>query len=132
MISYIKYYKNGGIFMANSKMIIVEGAQGTGKTTVTDYIRHSIKYTNLYRLSGTSDSTKEGKKKAQAMYDALMDYIEKMQKEKQVNVDYEIEQKRNSNKRLMAYAKASAELKQKQRLDKMSKRKDWVQEEINL
>ena len=99
--------------MANSKMIIVEGAQGTGKTTVTDYIRHSIKYTNLYRLSGTSDSTKEGKKKAQAMYDALMDYIEKMQKEKQVNVDYEIEQKRNSNKRLMAYAKASAELKQK-------------------
>ena len=34
-------------------------------------------------------------------------------KEKQVNVDYEIEQKRNSNKRLMAYAKASAELKQK-------------------
>ena len=67
--------------MANSKMIIVEGAQGTGKTTVTDYIRHSIKYTNLYRLSGTSDSTKEGKKKAQAMYDALMDYIEKMQNE---------------------------------------------------
>ena len=56
----------------------------------------------------------------------------KEQKEKQANVDYEIVQKRNSNKRLMAYAKASAELKQKQRLDKMSKRKDWVQEEINL
>ena len=35
----------------------------------------------------------------------------KEQKEKQVNVDYEIEQKRNSNKRLMAYAKASEELK---------------------
>ena len=32
---------------------------------------------------------------------------------KQANVDYEIEQKRNSNKRLMAYAKASAELKKK-------------------
>ena len=56
----------------------------------------------------------------------------KEQKEIQANVDYEIVQKRNSNKRLMAYAKASAELKQKQRLDKMSKRKDWVQEEINL
>ena len=56
----------------------------------------------------------------------------KEQKEKQVSGDYEIEQKRNSNKRLMAYAKASAELKKKQRLDKMSKRKDWVQEEINL
>ena len=37
----------------------------------------------------------------------------KVQKEKQVNVDYEIEQKGNSNKRLMAYAKASAELKKK-------------------
>ena len=37
----------------------------------------------------------------------------KEQKEKQVNVDYEIEQKINTNKRLMAYAKASAELKQK-------------------
>ena len=35
----------------------------------------------------------------------------KEEKEKQINVDYEIEQKRNSNKRLMAYAKASAELK---------------------
>ena len=56
----------------------------------------------------------------------------KEQKEKQENVEQDIEQKRNSNKRLMAYAKASAELKQKQRLDKMSKRKDWVQEEINL
>ena len=37
----------------------------------------------------------------------------KEQKEKQVNVDYEIEQKRNSITRHMAYAKASAELKQK-------------------
>ena len=56
----------------------------------------------------------------------------KEQKEIQANVDYEIVQKRNSNKRLMAYAKASEEMKKKQRLDKMSKRKDWVQEEINL
>ena len=56
----------------------------------------------------------------------------KEQKEIQANVDYEIVQKRNSNKRLMAYAKASEELKKKYRLDQMSKRKDWVQEEINL
>ena len=28
--------------MANSKIIIVEGAQGVGKTTITDYIRHAI------------------------------------------------------------------------------------------
>ena len=37
----------------------------------------------------------------------------KEQKEIQANVDYEIVQKRNSNKRLMAYEKASAELKKK-------------------
>ena len=45
--------------MANSKIVIVEGPQGVGKTTITDFLRHSMKYTNLYRLSGTSDSSKE-------------------------------------------------------------------------
>lgn len=37
----------------------------------------------------------------------------KEQKEERENVDYEIEKKRNSNKRLMAYATRSAELKKK-------------------
>ena len=36
-------------------LIIMEGAQGVGKTTLTDYIRNSLPYTNLYRLSGHSD-----------------------------------------------------------------------------
>ena len=53
--------------MANSKLIVVEGAQGAGKTTVTDFLRHSLSYTNLYRLSGTSDSSIEGKKKSEEM-----------------------------------------------------------------
>ena len=65
--------------MANSKIIIVEGAQGAGKTTITDYIRHAVPYTNLYRLSGTADSSKEGKIKAKKMYEDLFDYIEKLQ-----------------------------------------------------
>lgn len=65
--------------MANSKLIVVEGAQGAGKTTVTDYLRHSIKYTNLYRLSGTSDSTKSGLKKAEEMYVDLLEYIKKLE-----------------------------------------------------
>ena len=64
--------------MANSKIIIVEGAQGAGKTTVTDYIRYALKYTNLYRLCGTSDSSKEGKRKAKEMYEDLLDYMEKL------------------------------------------------------
>lgn len=65
--------------MANSKLIIVEGPQGAGKTTVTDYIRYSLKYTNLYRLSGTSDSTPAGLQKSINMYNTLLDYVEKMQ-----------------------------------------------------
>lgn len=65
--------------MANSKLIVVEGAQGAGKTTITDFLRHSLKYTNLYRLSGTADSSPEGLKKAEKMYVDLLEYIEKLQ-----------------------------------------------------
>ena len=65
--------------MANSKIIIIEGAQGAGKTTITDFLRHSIKYTNLYRLTGTSDSSPEGKKKAEIMYRNLLSYMKTLE-----------------------------------------------------
>ena len=65
--------------MANSKLIVVEGAQGAGKTTITDYIRHTLKYTNLYRLSGTADSTPTGLQKSKEMYVDLLDYIKKLE-----------------------------------------------------
>ena len=65
--------------MANSKIIIVEGAQGAGKTTVTDFLRHAIKYTNLYRLTGTADSSAEGKRKATQMYRNLLQYIKTLE-----------------------------------------------------
>ena len=65
--------------MANSKLIIVEGPQGVGKTTVTDYIRYFLPHTNLYRLSGTSDKTIEGKEKATKMYRGLLDYLETLE-----------------------------------------------------
>ncbi len=65
--------------MANSKMIIVEGAQGAGKTTITDYLRYAIPYTNLYRLCGTADSTMTGLKKAETMYEDLLEYIKKLE-----------------------------------------------------
>lgn len=65
--------------MANSKLIVVEGAQGAGKTTVTDYIRNTMNYTNLYRLCGTSDTSEEGKKKTTTMYRDLIDYLEKLE-----------------------------------------------------
>lgn len=65
--------------MSNSKLIIVEGAQGAGKTTYTDYLRHTLSYTNLYRLCGTSDSTITGLEKAKKMYETLLDYIESLE-----------------------------------------------------
>lgn len=65
--------------MANSKIIVVEGAQGAGKTTITDYLRNSIKHTNLYRLSGVSDSTKSGLEKSKKMYVDLLEYTQKME-----------------------------------------------------
>lgn len=64
--------------MANSKLIVVEGPQGAGKTTITDYLRYAIPYTNLYRLSGTADSSPTGKKKAETMYRDLVEYLKKL------------------------------------------------------
>lgn len=61
--------------MSNSKLIVIEGAQGAGKTTITDFLRYSIPYTNLYRLSGTSDSSPSGLKKATDMYENLLSYM---------------------------------------------------------
>lgn len=65
--------------MKNSKIIIVEGAQGTGKTTITDFIRNSIPYTNLYRLNGTADSSPSGKAKSSKMYSSLLDYVKTLE-----------------------------------------------------
>lgn len=65
--------------MANSKLIVVEGAQGAGKTTITDYLRYSLSYTNLYRLSGTADTSETGLAKAKEMYETLLDYIKKLE-----------------------------------------------------
>ena len=65
--------------MAKSKIIIVEGAQGAGKTTITDYLRNVVKHTNLYRLSGVSDSSITGLEKSSKMYYDLLDYMKKME-----------------------------------------------------
>ena len=76
---YKELLKGWNFNMANSKIIVVEGPQGAGKTTVTDYIRHFLPHTNLYRLCGTSDKTASGKEKATKMYFGLLDYIETLQ-----------------------------------------------------
>ena len=43
-----------------NKVIIVEGAQGVGKGTITNILREQMPYTNLLRLSGTSDKSEKG------------------------------------------------------------------------
>ncbi|MCR5147073.1 MAG: hypothetical protein K6B70_07010, partial [Clostridia bacterium] len=65
--------------MARSKIIVVEGAQGAGKTTVTDFLRYTVKHTNLYRLSGVSDATITGLEKSKKMYYDLLDYMKNME-----------------------------------------------------
>lgn len=70
------------------KLIVVEGPQGAGKTTITDFLRHSLSYTNLYRLSGTADSSPSGKKKSEEMYYDLLDYIKKME-HKSINLVFD-------------------------------------------
>lgn len=74
--------------MANSKIIVVEGPQGAGKTTITDFVRHTLPYSNLYRLSGTADSTAVGKKKAEEMYIDLLDYMKKLEN-KSINLIFD-------------------------------------------
>ena len=65
--------------MEKIKLIVIEGPQGTGKTTLANYLRENIAGSNLYRLSGQKDKSKSGKTLSQNMYNALLDYLEKMQ-----------------------------------------------------
>ena len=74
--------------MANSKLIVVEGPQGAGKTTITDFFRYSLSYTNLYRLCGTSDSSPTGRQKSKEMYENLLEYIKKMEN-KNINLVFD-------------------------------------------
>ena len=68
---------NNGI--QRSKVIIVEGPQGTGKSTLASYLRDNIAGSNLYRLSGQKDKTTTGLERSIKMYDALSLYMEQMQ-----------------------------------------------------
>ena len=57
-------------------IIIVEGAQGAGKTTFTNYLREKMSATDLYRLTGIKDKTETGHKKIEKKYLKLLEYIE--------------------------------------------------------
>lgn len=65
--------------MKRSKIIVIEGPQGTGKTTLANFFRENLPSANLYRFSGQKDKTLTGKKYSIIMYNALIEYLEKMQ-----------------------------------------------------
>lgn len=65
--------------MEKNRLIIVEGPQGAGKSTLANYLRDNIAGSNLFRLSGQKDKTKTGLQCSIKMYDALMNYLRAMQ-----------------------------------------------------
>lgn len=58
------------------KILIIEGAQGVGKSTVTTMLREQIPYSNLYRLSGIQDKSEKGKDKLFGHFVSLIQYLE--------------------------------------------------------
>lgn len=62
--------------MKNDVIIIVEGPQGVGKTTFTNYLRENMAATDLYRLSGIKDRTETGLAKIRTKYEKLIEYME--------------------------------------------------------
>ena len=47
------------------KLIIVEGANGVGKSTVSNHLREQMTSTNLLSLSGVADKTITGSTKSE-------------------------------------------------------------------
>ena len=57
------------------KIIIVEGPQGAGKTTFTNYLREKMSATDLYRLTGIKDKEETGLNKIRTKYNKLLEYM---------------------------------------------------------
>ena len=71
---------HGGIMKKErGNIIIVEGSQGVGKSTLANFLRDNLPTTNLYRLSGIKDKTISGKEKNKIMYLGLINYMESLE-----------------------------------------------------
>jgi thymidylate kinase len=58
--------------MSKPRLIIVEGAQGVGKGTITNLLREQMPYTNLYRLSGIKDKSEKACEKIYNIHKAVL------------------------------------------------------------
>lgn len=65
--------------MEKNRMIIVEGPQGTGKSSLASYLRANIPSSELYCLSGHRDKKETGKILSKQKYLLWLDFLKKMQ-----------------------------------------------------
>lgn len=61
--------------MERGNIIIIEGPQGSGKSTMANFLRDNLACSNLYRLTGIKDKTVTGYEKNKNMYFNLIDYM---------------------------------------------------------
>ena len=55
--------------MEKGNIIIIEGPQGSGKSTMANFLRDNLACSNLYRLTGIKDKTEAGHAKIKLKYD---------------------------------------------------------------
>ena len=65
--------------MARGNIIIIEGPQGSGKSTMANFLRDNLASSNLYRLTGIKDKSETGFDKNKTMYLGLINYMESLE-----------------------------------------------------
>lgn len=60
-------------------IIITEGPQGVGKSTMANFLRDNLASSNLYRLTGIKDKSQTGYAKNKKMYLNLLNYMETLE-----------------------------------------------------
>lgn len=69
--------------MSKGNIIIIEGAQGVGKSTMASFLRDNLASSNLYRLNGIKDKTITGLGKNERMYLNLLKYMKTLEEVEQ-------------------------------------------------
>lgn len=64
---------------SRGNIIIIEGPQGVGKSTMANFLRDNLASANLYRLTGIKDKTPSGYNKNKIMYLGLINYMEALE-----------------------------------------------------
>lgn len=65
--------------MQRGSIIIIEGPQGSGKSTMANFLRDNLASSNLYRLTGIKDKSITGYGKNKTMYLNLIDYMKSLE-----------------------------------------------------